>query len=191
MKVLFLMPVATQARFRRRIVGLQAAGAGLSSAVAFLGEEMADDVGWIPVTVGVVAASLLLGRGAVISLSLPVEILALMGRVGEVQWESVFGTTFPAYYALFAQRHMHEFGTTRKHLLEVATIFCLAYFQVIVAQALDHTEMLTGQFDALCSCYLLHLPHASTILQLLTMSVGLAVDIRIDAFVEHPYNQFF
>ena len=30
------------------------------------------------------------------------EILALMGRVGEVQWESVFGTTFPAYYALFA-----------------------------------------------------------------------------------------
>ena len=48
------------------------------------------------------------------------EILALMGRVGEVQWESVFGTTFPAYYALFAKRHMHEFGTTREQLLEVA-----------------------------------------------------------------------
>jgi len=48
------------------------------------------------------------------------EILALMGRVGEVQWESVFGTTFPGYYALFAQRHMHEFGTTREQLLEVA-----------------------------------------------------------------------
>jgi acetyl-CoA C-acetyltransferase len=48
------------------------------------------------------------------------EILALMGRVGEVQWESIFGTTFPAYYALFAKRHMHEFGTTREHLLEVA-----------------------------------------------------------------------
>jgi acetyl-CoA C-acetyltransferase len=43
-----------------------------------------------------------------------------MGRVGEVQWESVFGTTFPAYYALFAQRHMYEFGTTREQLLEVA-----------------------------------------------------------------------
>ena len=25
-----------------------------------------------------------------------------MGRVGEVQWESVFGTTFPGYYAMFA-----------------------------------------------------------------------------------------
>jgi acetyl-CoA C-acetyltransferase len=48
------------------------------------------------------------------------EILALMGRVGEVQWESVFGTTFPGYYALFAQRHMYEFGTKREHLLQVA-----------------------------------------------------------------------
>ncbi len=48
------------------------------------------------------------------------EILALMGRVGEVQWESVFGTTFPGYYALFAQRHMHEFKTTHKQLLQVA-----------------------------------------------------------------------
>jgi acetyl-CoA C-acetyltransferase len=43
-----------------------------------------------------------------------------MGRVGEVQWESGFGTTFPAYYAMFAKRHMHEFGTTREHLLDVA-----------------------------------------------------------------------
>jgi len=48
------------------------------------------------------------------------EILALMGRVGEVQWESIFGTTFPSYYAMFANRHMHEFGTTREQLLAVA-----------------------------------------------------------------------
>ncbi len=48
------------------------------------------------------------------------EILALMGRVGEVQWESVFGTTFPGYYAMFANRHMHEFGTTHEQLLQVA-----------------------------------------------------------------------
>ena len=48
------------------------------------------------------------------------EILALMGRVGEVQWESVFGTTFPGYYALFAARHMHEFGTTEEQLTQVA-----------------------------------------------------------------------
>lgn len=48
------------------------------------------------------------------------EILALMGRVGEVQWESIYGTTFPAYYAMFARRHMYQFGTTREQLLEVA-----------------------------------------------------------------------
>lgn len=48
------------------------------------------------------------------------EILALMGRVGDVQWEAGFGTTFPGYYALFAQRHMHEFGTTREQLSAVA-----------------------------------------------------------------------
>ncbi len=48
------------------------------------------------------------------------DILALMGRVGEVQWESVFGTTFPGYYAMFATRHMHDFGTTHEQLLQVA-----------------------------------------------------------------------
>jgi len=47
-------------------------------------------------------------------------ILALMGRVGEVQWESSFGTTFPGYYAMFARRHMHEFGTTREQMTAVA-----------------------------------------------------------------------
>ena len=48
------------------------------------------------------------------------EILALMGRVGDVQWESIFGTTFPGYYALYATRHMHEFGTTKEQMAMVA-----------------------------------------------------------------------
>ncbi len=48
------------------------------------------------------------------------EILALMGRVGDVQWESIFGTTFPGYYALYASRHMYEFGTTREQIGLVA-----------------------------------------------------------------------
>ena len=48
------------------------------------------------------------------------EILALMGRVGDVQWESIFGTTFPGYYALYANRHMHEFGTTKEQMAMVA-----------------------------------------------------------------------
>jgi acetyl-CoA C-acetyltransferase len=48
------------------------------------------------------------------------EILGLMGRVGEVQWESCFGTTFPGYYAMFARRHMLEHGTTRAQLTAVS-----------------------------------------------------------------------
>jgi len=62
---------------------------------------------------------LVIGAQKMTELSTP-EILALMGRVGEVQWESVFGTTFPAYYAMFATNHMHEFGTTREQLAAVA-----------------------------------------------------------------------
>lgn len=48
------------------------------------------------------------------------EILALMGRVGDVQWESIFGTTFPGYYALYANRHMHQFGTSREQIAQIA-----------------------------------------------------------------------
>jgi len=60
-----------------------------------------------------------LGVQKMLELSTP-EILALMGRVGDVQWESIFGTTFPGYYALYANRHMYEYGTKPEHLAMVA-----------------------------------------------------------------------
>ncbi len=74
---------------------------------------------WVSIKAGMHNIMAVIGCQKMTELSTP-EILALMGRVGEVQWESVFGTTFPGYYALFAQRHMYEFGTTREQLLEVA-----------------------------------------------------------------------
>ncbi|MDH3497855.1 MAG: thiolase domain-containing protein [Gemmatimonadota bacterium] len=74
---------------------------------------------WMAIKAGVHEVVAVIGCQKMTELSTP-EILGLMGRVGEVQWESVFGTTFPAYYALFARRHMHEFGTTRDQLLQVA-----------------------------------------------------------------------
>ncbi|UCD56879.1 MAG: acetyl-CoA acetyltransferase, partial [Candidatus Hydrogenedentota bacterium] len=74
---------------------------------------------WMAIQSGLHDIVAVIGCQKMTELSTP-EILALMGRVGEVQWESVFGTTFPAYYAMFAKRHMHEFGTTREQLLEVA-----------------------------------------------------------------------
>jgi acetyl-CoA C-acetyltransferase len=74
---------------------------------------------WMAINAGVHDIVAVIGCQKMTELTTP-EILALMGRVGEVQWESVFGTTFPAYYALFARRHMHEFGTTHDQMLQVA-----------------------------------------------------------------------
>ncbi|MFC2155379.1 thiolase domain-containing protein [Acidobacteriota bacterium] len=74
---------------------------------------------WMFIRAGVHDVVAVIGCQKMTELSTP-EILALMGRVGEVQWESGFGTTFPAYYAMFARRHMHEFGTTREQFLQVA-----------------------------------------------------------------------
>jgi acetyl-CoA C-acetyltransferase len=74
---------------------------------------------WMAIKSGTHDIIAVIGCQKMTELSTP-EILALMGRVGEVQWESVFGTTFPAYYALFARRHMYEFGTTRENLMQVA-----------------------------------------------------------------------
>lgn len=74
---------------------------------------------WLSIRAGVHDIVAVIGCQKMTEISTP-EILALMGRVGEVQWESVFGTTFPGYYAMFAMRHMHEFQTTPEHLAEVA-----------------------------------------------------------------------
>jgi len=39
-----------------------------------------------------------------------------MGRGADIQWESPFGTMMPAYYAMFAQAHMANYGTTLEDL---------------------------------------------------------------------------
>lgn len=74
---------------------------------------------WMAIKAGVHDIVAVIGCQKMTELETP-EILALMGRVGEVQWESIFGTTFPGYYAMFAHRHMHEFGTKHEQLLQVA-----------------------------------------------------------------------
>ncbi len=71
------------------------------------------------ITSGMHEVVAVLGVQKMTEMSTP-ELLAIMGRVGDVQWESVFGTTFPGYYAFYANRHMHDFGTTRENMAEVA-----------------------------------------------------------------------
>ncbi len=74
---------------------------------------------WLSIRAGVHEVVAVIGCQKMTELSTG-EVLSLMGRVGDVQWESCYGTTFPAYYALFARRHMHEFGTTREQMHAVA-----------------------------------------------------------------------
>ncbi|KJS33069.1 MAG: acetyl-CoA acetyltransferase [Desulfatitalea sp. BRH_c12] len=42
-----------------------------------------------------------------------------MGRGGDIQWESPFGTMMPAYYAMYAQAHMEKYGTTLEDLAAI------------------------------------------------------------------------
>ncbi|MFK5952071.1 MAG: acetyl-CoA acetyltransferase [Desulfobacterium sp.] len=42
-----------------------------------------------------------------------------MGRGGDIQWESPFGTMMPAYYAMYAQAHMDTYGTQLEDLAAI------------------------------------------------------------------------
>ncbi len=49
-----------------------------------------------------------------------VESAVIQSSAADQEWETVLGATFPALHALIAKRHMHEFGTTREQLADVA-----------------------------------------------------------------------
>ena len=110
---------------QRSVAGVVQEYLGLNPAPTWLTEvacasgSAAIRTAWMSIKAGVHDVVAVIGCQKMTELE-TAEILALMGRVGEVQWESNFGTTFPAYYAMFAKRHMHEFGTTREQLLQVA-----------------------------------------------------------------------
>ena len=48
------------------------------------------------------------------------EATNTLATAADQEWESFFGVTFPALYALIATRHMYEYGTTREQLAHVA-----------------------------------------------------------------------
>lgn len=49
-----------------------------------------------------------------------VQAAEILSSTADQEWESVFGATFPALYAMMARRHMFEYGTKREHLAQVA-----------------------------------------------------------------------
>jgi acetyl-CoA C-acetyltransferase len=48
------------------------------------------------------------------------ESALIQSSAADQEWETVLGATFPALHALIARRHMHEHGTTREQLADVA-----------------------------------------------------------------------
>ena len=44
----------------------------------------------------------------------------VIARAGDTRWEYPFGTTFPSFYAMMANAHMHQYGTTREQLSMVS-----------------------------------------------------------------------
>jgi acetyl-CoA C-acetyltransferase len=81
--------------------------------------SMALRTGWMTVASGL--ADMVLVVGVEKMTEVPTSVATeIMGRGGDAMWEYPFGMTFPGYYAMLAQAHMAEFGTTEKHLATVA-----------------------------------------------------------------------
>ena len=47
------------------------------------------------------------------------EVAEMMGRAYDVMWESPFGLTMPAGYAMHARAHMAQYGTTEEQLAKI------------------------------------------------------------------------
>jgi acetyl-CoA C-acetyltransferase len=48
------------------------------------------------------------------------DATATLATAADQEWEAFFGATFPGLYAMIATRHMHEHGTTKEQLAQVA-----------------------------------------------------------------------
>lgn len=48
------------------------------------------------------------------------EATDTMATALDQEWEAFFGATFPGVYAMIATRHMHDYGTTKEQLAQVA-----------------------------------------------------------------------
>ena len=48
------------------------------------------------------------------------EATNTLATVADQEWEAFFGATFPGLYAMIATKHMHDHGTTREQLAQVA-----------------------------------------------------------------------
>ncbi|UCD96425.1 MAG: thiolase domain-containing protein [Candidatus Bathyarchaeota archaeon] len=76
-------------------------------------------IGWSFISSGLHDVVAVVGFQKMTELS-SAEVQEVMGRSGDVMWESPFGTTMPGYFALYARAHMQTYGTTPEQLAKVA-----------------------------------------------------------------------
>ncbi len=76
-------------------------------------------IGWSFITSGLHDIVAVVGFQKMTELS-SAEVQEVMGRSGDVMWESPFGTTMPGYFALYAKSHLQRYGTTEEQLAKVA-----------------------------------------------------------------------
>jgi len=74
---------------------------------------------WALIKSGLAEMVLVVGAETMTHLGTP-KATEVIARAGDTRWEYPFGATFPAYYALMAIAHMHQYGTTREQLSMVA-----------------------------------------------------------------------
>lgn len=75
-------------------------------------------VGWSFIQSGLYDVVAIIGVEKMSGLTSP-EVAELMGRSYDITWESSFGITMGAGYALYAKAHMDKYGTTEQQLAKV------------------------------------------------------------------------
>jgi len=74
---------------------------------------------WALINSGLAETVLVVGAETMTHVGTP-RATELMAKAGDTRWEYPFGVTFPAFYALMATAHMHQYGTTREQLSMVS-----------------------------------------------------------------------
>jgi acetyl-CoA C-acetyltransferase len=109
---------------QRSPAGLISEYLGLTPKPAFYVETVCSSsstglrVAWSMITAGLHKAVAVIGFQKMSELSSR-EAAERMGRGGDIIWESPFGLTMPAGYAMYARAHMDKYGTTEEHLAKV------------------------------------------------------------------------
>jgi acetyl-CoA C-acetyltransferase len=74
---------------------------------------------WQSVTAGIYDVVVVAGVEKMTSQTTP-RVTEILAGAGDMSGEGRAGATFPALFAMIAQRHMHQYGTTREQLAAVA-----------------------------------------------------------------------